>query len=459
MNTQISKEDREKIASVVETTFKAASEGKDPTETLASEATKEGLTVDQTKRAAEATNVSITLAYNKTASAEDRARSDFEIVSPDAVLDKMFPKKANKREIKYPEPSESSYELCESKEASLSLLDVEPDYFEISEEALYKKASDSIRKGESVLEEVRNIETSLLHKSEECLSKIASMVDGLYGDTSASIEDIEIREYVNEMISKSASEQPAKEPSSLLSQAVNDLKSLLKQASDQSSIVEAVEEELNTLKKLSADMLSGNPADGPIPTNIGTVNIAGMVNPAIGAFLRTRTQNPGAQRQIKDNFRYNPFNDEAFRDVVQTREMLQNAVMLSNLINEDEVLKNADPKKVINSFNDIFSGMPQLANNPELTRSALRYAVEYGGMDFPTMIGIMKDVNTTKATGTLKSTQSLVQELAQEADEKGSKKIKDFEDTSNDVDQRRKDNFSKDLRKIQKGLSDLKKRN
>ena len=433
MNNPISPESRDKIANVVEATFKAATDGKDPTEVLAKEATNAKLTVEQTKRACEATNVSITLAYNKSCAGEKRASSDFEIVSIDDVLGKMYAREPVKKTASY-DVSDDAYSLTASKEDTIDF-GMPSKTFKRSYSEVYKQASDALRAGQALLDEAETQETATLHKAEDQLAKIASMVEGIYGDTAASIEDTEIREYVNGMINKFASERPAQEPSSLLVTAVDSLKDLLKQASEQSETTAEVRQEVEGLKKLSADlnMLSGDPADGPINTNfkIGPLDMATMLNPAIGGFLKMKTQSPQARRQIRENFAYDPTSDEKFRDVVQTREMLQNAVMLNSLMKNDKILGKADPKKIVNSFNSIFAGMPQLTNNPELTRSALRYAVEYDGMDFPTMMSMIKDVDKLK--GTLRNPQDIIADMSSGYKDKGKAQIESFNTKSKEV--------------------------
>ena len=465
MNTRISEEARNNIAAVVNETFKAASEGVDPTKVLAKEATSRQLNKEETKRAIEASNVQMTLEYNKNASAADRAKSDFEIVKHDEVFDLMFPKEAKKKCKKTKKPEADAYELTETKEANLSLLDSEVELVELSEEQMYTKIASAIQKGEACLEEAQIQETAALHSVEKALDKVARMVEGLYGDSSASIEDEEVREYVNGMISKSASERPAREPSSLLVTATEELQRLLKEAAEKSDITAEVQQEVEGLKKIAADEstfnpLSGNPADGPIATpRLGKFDVARMVNPAVGTFLKMTTQTPGAQKQIRDNFAYNPTKDKNFLDLVATRETLKNAVMLSSLMRNDEVLKKADPKKVISSYNDIFTGMPQLTNNPELTRSALRYAVEYGGMDFPTMMGMVKDVD--KMQGSMKSTNQRISEQSDKISEKGKAQEQEFTESVKEISKQKaeaKKEVEKERQRLKEKIEDLRRK-
>lgn len=55
--------------------------------------------------------------------------------------------------------------------------------------------------------------------------------------------------------------------------------------------------------------------------------------------------------------------------------------MLQNLLLTDEVLAEADPDAVVNAYNTFRQASPQLANDPNVMRVALRSAVQHQGID------------------------------------------------------------------------------
>ncbi len=437
MNDKLSPANRTKIANVVEAAFKASQGGENPTQALVKAASEAGLTLQQTKRACEALNVSSTLYFNKTAALEDKARS-FDIADPDLIKSAMFPSECPKKEASYGVNS-GAYDLGEYK-VDLGELEMAPVAIpEDTAETIYKRASDALLSGVSALNQAEAQELKAVRDVEHKLEKIAGMVGGLYGDSSASIGDEDIRDYINGMITKAASSRPSKDPSNLLNSAIDDLKDLFKVAGECGTITAEVRQEVEGLKKLSADtryMALGDEAS-PIKTKIGPMDMAKFINPVMAPLIYNATQSNKARGTIRDNFAYNPYNDEKFRDVVQTRSMLQNAVMLSNMMKDDPVLNKAEPKNVVGAFNNIFATTPQLADNPELTRAALRYSVEYGGMDFPTMLSAMKDADK------LGSDKKTIAELSGKMGEKNKGNLETYNKLLAEGDQKQAENRDK----------------
>jgi len=386
---RLSSSDSTKIASVVETAFKACAAGGRPSHEVAKAASESGLTLDQTKRACEALNVVMNLSHLKSNSGEKRADS-FEIADPCKVAKIMFPDglaDAPKPSAEKQAFSGNEYDLgsyndgIQAPEAQTF-----PSLHPMTFDSVYKRISGMVQKAACLKEQNQSAYDGLLLGIESNLRKMAGLTESIYGPSVAGISDEVLRGAVSSLVTKAASQrQPAS--NSELDVLVVETQAMMKAAYDLGEAVDRISGMIDDFTK-SAE-LGINDLMAPDGANLYRPLMGlPMSDPFVNAF--TRSVASSRAPKVLENFDYNPYNDPNLRQVVKTRDILKHVVTLNRLMKEDEVLSKAEPKAVIDAYNSLFSTMPSLFESPELARAALRYQVEYpGGMDFQTMISAM----------------------------------------------------------------------
>ena len=436
MTTRLTQSTKNKIASVVETTFKAASNGSDATQALAKAASKAQLTKEQTKRACEAANVSLTLGHYKAHDGAEKAAS-FDTVDTDKVDNLMFPTSNVDAEVEKKPSGDgevSEYDLGAYVKEETQIED-DIDMKEVCKEASVKIAS-ALNSGELISRRIGETMAVLTSELDNELSKVAGMVNGLYGDSVNSIEDEAVKAIVSTRITKFASEKKASEQSRDLSESIEYIDYLLKEASAVTSAQEAFLGDLEEFKKQAA-VEFGSPNLLPsIPLPGGRLANQ-MSNSIVGGFVGSRLR--GGRKDIVGNYKYNPYDDNLLRDYMSSRDSLRSAVMMSELMNEDDVLKRAEPKDVIGAYNRTFGTDSSLNNSPELVRSALRQSIEYGGIDLPTMLSLEKE----RIKDTDNSTGARLDTLASGNRDQKSGKAGEFVSKMNDIDKKVSDRADK----------------
>lgn len=103
---------------------------------------------------------------------------------------------------------------------------------------------------------------------------------------------------------------------------------------------------------------------------------AGLLSFLAGALLR------GKSELHRDTLGGVPSPDAnpQFSPAKQEMKAVDAAVILHDIVSNDEVLSEVDPKLVLNIYNDLVQESPDLATHPILLRSVMRKAVSQGGI-------------------------------------------------------------------------------
>jgi hypothetical protein len=405
----MTKETEKKIVSAIEKVAAATNEGGDPSEEIAKIATDMGLNRDMTTRLVEGYNVSRTLAQQKQAQGEAKAAS-FPVADPDQVFSIMYPSDiASPAEEKAAAwiPSDTYHRetrFFKHSRAQNFVVGAAPAPKLERGGRLLKKAYDEVEHRKRDVENARRKAAGLYDKLRGSISKIAhyfrqhghapfeqveKAAQAEYGDGVTGLFDLvwehskaaKFGEKRASAETMNATARYSNEPYVSIKEAM-DLRVDLKEARDAHEKLAAEAAELKSNVDARARAMSKGAA------GFGTGILADRIVHSLAKAKPPSVELAKAIESLQDP------------DYEAERQGIQAKAMLYDLLNNDEVLSQADPQTVIDAYNELTSTAPQAMQQPAAVRSYLRKAVEQGAaMDPIDVAGLtslektVKDVN------------------------------------------------------------------
>ena len=385
---KMSKQQEVEFVDAVTHAIKLANDGMAPNVALAKVASDEGWNKHFIKRAVEAFNTSKAIKHRKTAQGEAKAAS-FEIADPEVIIKTLYPDNVQApAEVKQAEWAPTGMDMEETRifdlEHAPTLSHDSTKGYQKDIEMLMKRACDEQHRQEVVVADLRQKAASARLKMINGIQKLSAYfrlnthepfdrVESalLQFDKSAkcvmdTVWDMSKR--ASFKVDKRASgpakvQYKDKTPYTLVGEILESKEAYAR------AIVKcaAADQELKTYKVELRERMEKIAVGG------GTLApfMLGMVLPK------------GSTEALKSMTTTGPTSPEDITSVQfdAERKGIQTQMMLHDFMKHDEVLSKADPRKLVQAYNDIASVAPRAADSPLIMRGLLRKSVETASYD------------------------------------------------------------------------------